>query len=711
MRRVKATSDRGAVSFGRFKLDLSAERLLKKGLPVRLENRPLQILAALLERPDEIVTREELCTRLWPKGTYVDFDEGLNTAIKKLRYALGDSADNPIFIETVPSRGYRFIAPVQKDHESGDDLQRVSSGNGHLSPIPDPGPQSPAMSLPHRRSGWTAVLIGLGLLVIVACWLFYRLAFPPALRVTQIVRLTTSGRLEPWGGLTSDGSRLFFLDREGDHWDTRQMSVAGGESMPFGLSSRNTKIFAVSRNQSEVLFAPFATRAKDLPLWSMPLVGGAPTRVGTVLADSATFSPDGSRIAFTNTSGVVLADRDGSNQLKVATSEGWYIDWSPDGKLLRFTVFGPGPRAHLWQVDSTGRNLRPFLPSWNASSGRWTFDGAYYIFNSRNTLWSVRESSRLPWLQRAPAQLTFLPIGYGCSLPSRDGHLLYACGAMSDQIDVVQFYPSSHKFKPVLPALAVTETVASPDGQWMLYSDWYHLWRTRSDGGDRRQLVGTPSRFNNISVRWSPDSKHILFESLSDESESTIYVMSAEGGTPRQLLPADLSRKWPDWLADGRSISYSVERGASGSSATEPGIYVLNMDHGPSTLIPGSTGLTQGRWSPDGRFLAAVSEDMSVVKVLDLKTHRWSEVARGTGISFPVWSADSILYFQDLLAPDEPVYRFRPGDAKPQQAYSFEDLLHAGTVRCGFWGFAPDGSLLVQVNRGGSDIYALTVKQ
>jgi DNA-binding winged helix-turn-helix (wHTH) protein len=309
MRRVKATSDRGAVSFGQFKLDLSEERLLKKGLPVRLENRPLQILVALLECPDEIVTREELCTRLWPEGTYVDFDEGLNTAIKKLRQALGDSAENPIFIETVPRRGYRFITPVHKDYEAADDMQPVSSGNGHLSPTPDPGPQSPDLSLPHRRSGWTTVLIGFGLLVMLACWLFNRLAFPPALRVTKIVRLTTSGHLEDWGGLASDGSRLYFLLREGDHWDTRQMSVAGGESVPFALSGRNTKIFAVSRNQSEVLFAPFATRAKDLPLWSMPLVGGAPTRVGTVLADSAAFSPDGNRIAFTNTMGVFLADR------------------------------------------------------------------------------------------------------------------------------------------------------------------------------------------------------------------------------------------------------------------------------------------------------------------------------------------------------------------------------------------------------------------
>ena len=126
-------------------------------------------------------------------------------------------------------------------------------------------------------------------------------------------------------------------------------------------------------------------------------------------------------------------------------------------------------------------------------------------------------------------------------------------------------------------------------------------------------------------------------------------------------------------------------------------------------MVPGSAGLTFPRWSPDGRFLAAVSEDTSVIKLLDLKTQRWSEVAHGTLISFPVWSADSMLYFQDILAPGEPLYRFQPGTRAPQRAYTFDDILHSGAQRCAFWGFAPDGSLLVQVNRGGGDIYALTV--
>src|SRR5690349_12257451 len=98
--------------FGLFEADFERRVFTKAGLRVRLQDQPFQVLALLLERPGEIVTREELRQKLWPADTYVAFDDALNTSIKKLRTALGDPADNPLFIETVPRRGYRFIAPL-----------------------------------------------------------------------------------------------------------------------------------------------------------------------------------------------------------------------------------------------------------------------------------------------------------------------------------------------------------------------------------------------------------------------------------------------------------------------------------------------------------------------------------------------------------------------------------------------------------------------
>ena len=98
--------------FGTFDVDLETGELHRDGLKLKLQEKPFQLLAMLLERPGEVVTREALRERLWPAGTFVDFDHGLNTATKKLRHALGDSAENPRFIETLARRGYRFIAPV-----------------------------------------------------------------------------------------------------------------------------------------------------------------------------------------------------------------------------------------------------------------------------------------------------------------------------------------------------------------------------------------------------------------------------------------------------------------------------------------------------------------------------------------------------------------------------------------------------------------------
>lgn len=101
--------------FGVFEVDLEAGQLRKRGLRVRLPGQPFQVLALMLDKPGRVVTREELRERLWPDGTFVDFDKGVNTAIQKIREALGDSASNPRFVETLPGRGYRFLAPVEGD--------------------------------------------------------------------------------------------------------------------------------------------------------------------------------------------------------------------------------------------------------------------------------------------------------------------------------------------------------------------------------------------------------------------------------------------------------------------------------------------------------------------------------------------------------------------------------------------------------------------
>src|SRR5258706_12828870 len=125
---MATTENSPVVHFGLFELDLQARELRKSGLRIKLQDQPFKSLASLLERPDEIVTREELQKRLWPADSFVDFDLSLNSAVKKLRQPLSDDSDNPRFIETLYRRGYRFIGPVNGVAKT--------NGTGLLEPTP-----------------------------------------------------------------------------------------------------------------------------------------------------------------------------------------------------------------------------------------------------------------------------------------------------------------------------------------------------------------------------------------------------------------------------------------------------------------------------------------------------------------------------------------------------------------------------------------------
>jgi cholera toxin transcriptional activator len=177
-----------SVRFGVFEVDFAASELRKSGVRIRLQEQPFQILAILLERPGELVTREDLRAKLWPADTFVDFDHGLNTAVNKLREALGDSASSPRYIETLARRGYRFLAPVERPP--------VSEGRGAPATATLPRPASnhlhPELEMPLPHRGLTR---GLFALVQLMYLVFYLVAL---FRLPAIDRITDSF-LPGWG--------------------------------------------------------------------------------------------------------------------------------------------------------------------------------------------------------------------------------------------------------------------------------------------------------------------------------------------------------------------------------------------------------------------------------------------------------------------------------------------------------------------------------
>jgi len=187
--------------FGLYEIDLVSGELRKEGTRVRLQEQPFRVLAMLLERPGEMVTREEMRTRLWPGDTFVDFDHGLNTAVNKLREALGDAAANPRFVQTVARRGYRFIAPVQQNGAgvaNPEAAQRVELASGAVAASAkgtvDSETLHPELEVPVPRRGLTR-----GLFILIQ--LMYLIFYVAALFRWQAVQRIADGFLPGWGAM------------------------------------------------------------------------------------------------------------------------------------------------------------------------------------------------------------------------------------------------------------------------------------------------------------------------------------------------------------------------------------------------------------------------------------------------------------------------------------------------------------------------------
>src|SRR4051794_36604930 len=183
---------RKTVRFGDFEVDLGAGELRKHGLRLRLQEQPFQILTALLERPGQVVTREELVRRLWPDGTFVDFDRGLNAAVTRLRQALSDSAESPRYVETVARRGYRLIAPTLSESE-----------------VATP----PAIPRSLRVRRWQTALPALALLAGVGIW--WLLNKSPAAKPLPdnplaVIPLTTEPGIAMTASFSPDGNQVAF---------------------------------------------------------------------------------------------------------------------------------------------------------------------------------------------------------------------------------------------------------------------------------------------------------------------------------------------------------------------------------------------------------------------------------------------------------------------------------------------------------------------
>ncbi len=733
---TRSTTNRRLYRFGLFEADLEIGTLTRQGVPVKLQEQPFRILALLLESSGEILSRDELRKNIWPDGTYVEFDGSLNTALMKLRAALSDSADNPRFIETVPRKGYRFIAPVELckiESPSITTAIRIEADEASLGQLgvpfaPEVSLQTQSASPKGRRLGplwWEALLILAGVTALLTYGLWPR----PEPRVIRVQQLTHSGQVDPWGKLVTDGSRIYFVVRDVTGWNLMQTSVEGGAVQRTPTPFDNTRIFDLSPDHSQFLIGQLTHRGEETALWLWPVQGGAPRRLGDAIAQEAVWSPVGDLIAYVHGESIELTDPQGNHVRQFARfhPSPHSLVWSPDGKRIRFTQTNLLEATDsMWEMDLEQGAPRRVLPEGqhgpHEGSGTWVGGGNYFAFSSgvnlraslavdtQASLWLMDENRSLFRRHTGqPIQLTRGPIAFDHPNAMQDSSRIFVIGS-HNEYQLLRIDPKKSTKTAMLAESGATDMDFSLDGQWVVYAARENgtLWKSRIDGSGRVQL--TAGATGAFAPHWSPDQKQILFTGFLLDSQPRLYVVSAEGGSPKSVLPSN--NKWAsvsgDWRTDGRQIVLDVQEMESGR---EPDIRILDLESGKLTKLLESDGLIEPRWSADGRYIAALNPKNKQVQLYDCKLETWSVLAEANFPAALRWSpGGDALYYQDVDELEESIFRVPMATRETERVLGLGDLLSSGAARGIFTGLSPDGSVYVTVDHGDVDVYAVDLK-
>ena len=601
-----SNQDQRRFFFDAFEADLTARELRKSGVAVRLQDQPFQLLAALLEKPGEVVTREELQERLWGDDTYVDFDKSLSAAVNKVRQALDDSRTRPRYIETLPKVGYRFIGSItQREGQAG-----VEHGPGSS----DQGSRRGRLLL---AAGLTAAA--------VAAWAYFRGSESTAPTAPlQTVPLTSYEGAEEFPTFSPDGSQLAFAwaERGDGAWEVfiksvgseqpRQLTDHDGASSSHPAWSPSGEVIAYLRRNDE------DRRDCELRLISPT---GAADRSLTRLVCPVGF-PNASQLAWSpNSRVVVYPDKPNPEQpwalfaIDVGSRESWRltappagingdgapsIAWSGDRlAFIRKVTLYNAAEVHTVELDGlkrpTGESVAVTESGTRlagANSIVWSADDSNLLIPSFGALWRVATTGG------EPEQLLVTGGHFrGASLLPAKQRLAF--GQLLQDADIWSYDLESGKTGPLVTSTRTDWfTAISTDGKRLAWTSersgpGSEIWVCNADGSDPRQLTDLGSRSG--APTWSPDGKSIAFDTRVN-GNGDIYVVSPDGGDPRPLIDGPEDTLQPQWSLDGESIYFLAQRdGAWDVSSFE--IETGRIE----TVAESRSGWP--RQSPDGRFL------------------------------------------------------------------------------------------------------------
>ena len=649
------------VRFGDFEADLGSGEIRKAGSRIKLQDQPFKVLQVLLENPGSIVSREELQSRIWPEETYGDFDHAVNVAVGKLRTALGDSADKPVFIETVPRRGYRFVASVQgppKAYPAEPPIETHAADGGKASEPPKPS-----------RLLWIALgVVGCGALVAGGVWLGRRsVRSQPA----EIERLTINHGTIHSARFAPDGRNVFYAATwEGDPVQVFSTDVRFPGSRSLGLTGAD--LLAVSSAGEMAVLQPaepeFMTGMIGT-LGQVPLTGGTPRQVaervewadwspdgktlavvrntggkvrleyplGHVLYETAGWishvriSPNGRQIAFLDhptysddEGGVSVVDLDGR---KTVLSSGWESEeglaWSPKGNEVWFSATHAGLQRQIYAVDLAGHLRLAFRALGGVTLQDIAPDGRVLMTRDEQRAGIRGEAAGATKEVELSWQDWSLPVDL-----SRDGKTLLF-DEQGEQTG--PNYAVAMRDMSGSPPVVLGEGMAgdfSPNGKWVAASVSYTqlVLLPTGVGSARRIDRGNVVQYGH-EIHWMPDGKELLFSGNQAGRAARCFVQSIDGGAPRPVTPEGVSfcRISPD----GKFIA------ANTTKMSEAQLYP--MDGGAPRPIPGLQPGEGVAWTSDSNYLYVTQHGKASIRVFRLNVQTGQRK-----------------FFQEIAVPDGP---------------------------------------------------------
>jgi len=616
------------VQFGPFEADLHTHELWKYGTRIKLVGQPFEVLAILLGKPGELVTRDALRERLWPGDTFVDFNHGLNAAVNKLREALSDSAENPRYVETLPRRGYRFIATVTR-------------ASAPLSPTPLPPIEKAALAeevarLPtfleevkeetaSGKSGKRIYVLGGACIAVL---------FLILLSIVKLVdRITTTAgagndnsavhRIRPLTTLSSETSEPAFSP-DGNYVAFRVEGTGQQEGGIFVKGVASDELIRITRNSGDccpawspdgqsIAFSRFADREFQIHVVATPraatgglLMVGAEKNMNTggmvLRRGELAWAPDGKAIALAGGVGIALrSTADGAVHRLTEPpplSEDWGPSFSPDGKRVLFVRSrDTGFSEEIMTVSAYGGEVTRVTSEHARILGppQWSFDGQSVIYacdrGSHPALWRVSLAGESP--------VEINDSGWYPAVSRRGYRLAYQ--RVTRSLNVWQMEVDTKQKRILIPSTSETDQgpgpQPSPDGTKIAYmsdrSGTMEIWVSDRLGNNATQLTaigrtGTP--------RWSSDSRSIAFDAKGRNGDTAIYTVSLSEAVPRLLVGDTRENVCPSWSRDGKWVYFASSRSGEWQVWRIPaggGTPARLTTHGGYAALP----------SADGRFI------------------------------------------------------------------------------------------------------------